>query len=223
MIEQDVVLSDYAIATLALVLTVLVLRAPAGNRAARGWLTAVFAGAAAAALLGGTVHGFLNLDRTSLFHFIAWRATLISVGVTALGGWGFGAALVLASPNARRLTWLAGLAFVIYCGIVLFVSQQYRIAILHYLPSALFVLFSFGWLALKRRSWPIFAGFSGVLLSFAAAAVQQLQISLHPVYLSHNTLYHLVQILGLVLIFYGGRRALGPTRPEAPPGGGKSL
>lgn len=216
MIEQDVALSDYAIAIIALTFTVLVLRAPAGNRAARGWLAVLFLGVAAAAALGGTVHGFLNLDRQSISHFIAWRATLVAIGITALGGWGFGANLLFSPPAARIISGLAGLGFLIYCGIILFISQQYRVAIINYLPAALFLLLSFGWLALRARTWLALGGFIGVLLTFAAAAIQQLQISLHPVYLSHNTLYHLVQSIGLLLIFLGGRWAFRPQKADMP-------
>lgn len=138
-------------------------------------------------------------------HFIAWRATLISIGVTALGGWGYGSTLLFSPPAARIVRLLAGLSFGIYCGIIVLVSQEYRVAIINYLPAALFLLVSFGWLAMKTRTWPALGGFIGVLLTFAAAVIQQSQISVHPVYLSHNTLYHVIQIIGLSLIFIGGR------------------
>jgi len=208
MLEPDVTLSDYAIAIITLVFTVLILRAPARNRQARGWLALIFFGVAAGAVLGGTVHGFLNVDKTSLSHFIVWRATLISVGVTALGGWGFGSSLLLKPSTARTVRILAVLSLLVYAAIIVFFTQQFRVAIIYYLPAALFLLYAFGRIAWRDRTWTAFTGFIGVLLSFLAAIIQQAHITIHPVYLTHNTLYHLIQIIGLYLIFRGGKWAI---------------
>ncbi len=217
MTEPDVTLRDYALAVMTLVFTAVVLRTPAEDRAARRWLATLFAGLAAGAALGGTVHGFFA-DPGTLGYAVLWPATLIAIGVTALGAWGFGAALLFRPRAARLVAGLATLAFAVYCAVVLLVSQDFLTAIANYLPAALFLLFGFGRLAVATRARPALGGFLGLLLSFAAAGVQQAGISLHPVYLTHNTLYHLIQMVGLVLIFLAGRWALrrpGPGRGQS--------
>jgi hypothetical protein len=45
------------------------------------------------------------------------------------------------------------------------------------------------------------------MLTFVAAGIQQAKVTLHPDFLTYNTLYHLVQLAGLWLIFLGGRWA----------------
>jgi predicted Co/Zn/Cd cation transporter (cation efflux family) len=50
------------------------------------------------------------------------------------------------------------------------------------------------------------AGIWGLVLSFIAAAIQQIGIGLHPLYFNHNALYHLIQAIGLFLLFWTARR-----------------
>ena len=43
----------------------------------------------------------------------------------------------------------------------------------------------------------------GLILTFVAAGIQQLEIGVHTRYFGHNALYHVVQAVGLYLIFRG--------------------
>src|SRR5205823_14655358 len=70
---------------------------PAGR-----WFATFFGATAAAALVGGTVHGFFP-DAHALASRLLWQATLLGIGMTALAGWAAGAHLLL--PGARR-RWL---------------------------------------------------------------------------------------------------------------------
>jgi Family of unknown function (DUF6962) len=54
---------------------------------------------------------------------------------------------------------------------------------------------------------------AGVVLSFVAAACQQLGIAVHPIYFDHNAVYHAIQALALALIFVGLQGLLSST-PE---------
>jgi hypothetical protein len=47
--------------------------------------------------------------------------------------------------------------------------------------------------------------------SAVAAVLQQAQVSLHPVYFDHNAVYHVVQAVAVVLLYFGFRRS-----PDAP-------
>ena len=205
--EIDVALSDYAISFFTTLFAVSLLRSPAGNSGARQWLVVLFLSLAAGALFGGTSHGFFP-DNESFGHDILWLATMIAMGVTALGTWNAGAALVFQSRLIRLVAILSSIAFAIYCGYILFISQAFIVAIVNYLPASLFLLVAFAIVTYRTSSRLAFAGVCCVVLTFVAAVIQLAKITVHPDYLTHNTLYHLVQLAGLWLIFLGGRWAV---------------
>jgi hypothetical protein len=51
---------------------------------------------------------------------------------------------------------------------------------------------------------------TGLILSALAALLQQLRVSIHQVYFDHNAVYHVVQSLALVFLYFGCRRAPEP-------------
>jgi len=204
--DPDVTLTDYGLTLLCLWIIWRIWRGPRFGPA-RPWLLLFFAGAGLGAAFGGTVHGFFEFEGMPGYE-IFWPASLISIGLAALGAWGVGARLALKEAPGSGLIGLAGLAFLIYCGVVLSGSQSFAVAVIHYLPAAVFLLIA---VIIANRRTP-HAGFRlallGLVLTFVAAAIQQQQIGLHPVVFDHNALYHLVQAVALVLIYLGLTRAL---------------
>jgi hypothetical protein len=97
---------------------------------------------------------------------------------------------------------------VVYGAVVLLVSDAFWVAMICYLPAALFLVVAF--VVATRRPGMESASFGawGLVLTFVAAAIQQLNISIHPVYFNHNALYHAVQAVALGLIFVGFRDPL---------------
>ena len=53
--------------------------------------------------------------------------------------------------------------------------------------------------------------FVGVILSFVAATIQYLEISIHPVYFNFNALYHVIQGISLAIIFLSFHSLLSKT------------
>jgi hypothetical protein len=51
----------------------------------------------------------------------------------------------------------------------------------------------------------MFAGVIGMALTVVAAYVQQRGSAVHPVHFNHNALYHVIQAVGLLLIYRAGR------------------
>lgn len=204
--DPDVTLTDYAITLLC---ALIIWRLAAGARfgRVRFWMLLFYAGVGLGAAFGGTVHGFYDVEGTP-GHDTLWTASLISIGLAALGAWGMGARLALRDQLASGLIGMTGLAFVIYAGVVISGSRSFAVAVVHYLPAALFLLGAL--VAANRRSpRPGFReAMVGLALTFAAAAIQQRQVAVHPVYFDHNALYHVVQAVALVLIYRGVTRAL---------------
>ena len=204
MTEPDVTLTDYGIALECLILCVLLARLRVASPAVRRWWVVLFASIGAGAVLGGTVHGFF-LDEETLGHRILWPATLLALGVTSTAMWFVGASAALREPRAGWLRQAAVAALVVYTAIVLFVDQRFVVAIAMYLPATVFLLAVLYVLYARYRTRALAIGIAGLLLTFVAAAVQQLRIAVHPVYFNHNALYHVIQGIALAMIYVGAR------------------
>lgn len=200
MTEPAVTLTDYGLTLLCAALAWL---ARSHVRAdLRPWAMGLFGGSGAAALFGGTVHGFFG-DAATLGYRILWPATILTVGATGLAAWGLGARIDGQPASTRWITRIAGLAYVGYVAVVLAGWQAFAVAVAFYLPAVIYLTVRFAQ-AYRRRPTPsrrrALVGFG---LTFAAAAIQQLQIPVHPVWFDHNALYHVVQAAAFILLYQG--------------------
>jgi hypothetical protein len=206
MTEPDVTLTDYGLALENALLTYLLYRQSVTHKSLRAWFALFFASTGAAALGGGTVHGFF-LDEASAGYAVVWPLTLIAIGVAAMAGWSIGARIQFSEIPARWISLVAALELAGYCAIVLWVTQTFAVAVANYLPAAIFLSLAF--ISAYRRAAPqqqrIGLGFWGLLLTFIGTALQQAEIGLHPRYFNHNALYHLIQAVALFLIFLAAR------------------
>lgn len=205
--EPAVTLTDYGLTLECAVFALLLFRVHRDGRGLRSWLVLFFASASAAPLLGGTVHGFFA-DEQTLGRALLWRASLLAIGVTALSGWQIGARLCFEPPIARWIGSAAALQLALYSAVVILWVQGFWIAVVDYLPAALFLLGSL-LVAHRREALPgARLGAAGLALSLVAAVIQRLGLSPHPIHFNHNALYHVVQALAFLLIFLGARRIL---------------
>jgi predicted MFS family arabinose efflux permease len=178
------------------------------RRQLRPWFVIFFVATGISALLGLITHGFLS-DFASTVYRALWAATLLAIGIAALAGTAIGARLLFSTATAKRVLALAALLFAAYAAIVLLVSQSFAVAIVFYVPAAVFLLIAFALTWRRHRRTYVLAGIAGLVLSFAGAAIQQSETGLASLGLTHNALYHLVQAVALVLIFAA---AVGLTR-----------
>ncbi|HEY4307907.1 MAG TPA: hypothetical protein VGN12_00520 [Pirellulales bacterium] len=204
MSEPDVTLTDYAVAIEAVVLLILLRGTQVSTGALGTWLALFFGSICAASLFGGTVHGFLRDERT-LAYRILWPATLVAMGVTAFSMYAIGAELTLSPEYIRWMVIAAATQFLIYAAVIVFARQDFWLGIADNLPAILFLLFA---IALKWRNGAnddLSLALAGLGLVLVAAALQYLQLGIHPIYLNHNALYHVLQGLALFLFFLGIR------------------
>jgi uncharacterized protein DUF6962 len=180
-----------------MIFAVLIARATSGNALQR-WFVVFFVATAAASLLGGTVHGYFS-DSKGL-----WRLVLVALGVVSAAAWTIAAGLLFSDRVAQFVTLAAWIEFVLYTMIVLFVTDDFAVAIANYLPSTVFLIAGFFVAYRGGGGAPLALGVAGLLLTLAAAAVQQARVALHPTYFNHNALYHLLQGIALFLIFRAG-------------------
>jgi Family of unknown function (DUF6962) len=198
--EPVTLFTDYLLAALTGSFAVLLLHAAGRTRqeSQRLW-AATFAASALAALLGGSWHGFHNLLPPVIAEGL-WRTTTGMIGLAGL-------LLLLAALRAGLdkpwRNWLVRIAlgkYLLYL-VVVNLYDSYTVVIADYAPNLLAVLV----LSLMRLTSAAFARWSaaGVLVAFAAAAVQLSGLSLHRSF-NHNDLYHLVQAVSFWLLYRAG-------------------
>jgi hypothetical protein len=199
--EPDVTLTDYGLALECGYFAI----ALGGHRPAAGplrrWFAVFFAATAAAALAGGTAHGLG--DATRLADRLFWPAALIGIGAAALAAWVIAARLGLSPTMAGRLERAAAALLVVYVVAVLAGTRAFAVAVIAYVPAAVFLLGAFVRAYARDRGVHLLLGAGGLAVTLLAAGLQQAGVSLPP--LGHNTLYHLIQAAGLGLLFVGAR------------------
>jgi len=204
MTEPDVTITDYLLAAEALTFAVLLARA-ASATALRGWFVLFFGATAIASLAGGSVHGFFPTSGPAdagpyVIGNVLWRTVLLALGIVSASAWAIGARLLFTERTAFFVTTAAWVEFVVYAGLVVFVTDAFLLAIVNYLPATLFLIVAFFAHYRAHPATPILAGLTGLIVTLVAAAVQRVGIGLP--YFNHNAIYHLLQGIALLLIFW---------------------
>jgi len=202
--EPDVTFTDYGLAIECALFTYLLHRQGSLQRQLKTWFMLFFMSVGVGALAGGTVHGFF-LNEATAGYAVLWPTTLLAIGMTALATWAIGAKIHFSTAIARWITIVAAAGFVGYCVVVLFVTQDFFVVIVNYLPAVFFLLLVFLDLYLKTRARLVLFGLVGLALILVASWVQHSGIALDPIYLNHNAFYHLIQAVALFLIFWSAR------------------
>jgi hypothetical protein len=208
--EPATLITDYLLAAFTGYLSWQLFRAAHQNGLTTQWWWAVaFAATAVAGAAGGSVHGFRPILHPSVTATL-WLLTLESLVVAAFAVIrGTLAGSRLAPEIVRAASLVAAGAYVAY-GVWIASRPRFVFAIAAY-GVALSVLVAFklsAWQSERRAArWMM----AGVVVSVLAAFVQQSGWSLHR-HFNHNDLYHVVQALGVWLLYRGA--ALG-GRPLA--------
>jgi hypothetical protein len=203
MTEPGVTLTDYGLTLLCMVLGTLICKKTEYGPFRAGF-AAFFISLTFASAFGGTVHGFF-LNPHTLGYRILWPLTLISIGIAAFSIWYIAARMLFEEKRARLVSKITLGIFIIYGIAVLAFIRDYLIAIIHYLPATLALLAAFLKRYHKYHEKEVFSGIMGIILTFVAAGIQQAGIGFHPVYFDHNAFYHVVQAVGLYLIYVCAR------------------
>jgi hypothetical protein len=207
--DPDVALTDLGLALLGGYLGWRLWRA-SGRSTLRRTGAVLMAGLANAALWGGIFHAFFTAGTATIPGFLAWIPVALSIAVTACAMLGLSLRLLLpAIPSIVRRSLLAvyGVTFVV---VVLFIHESFSSIVYFYTPALLLLLFASARQALRSRDagWTLIS--TGLVVSMGAALLQQARIAVHPVYFDHNAVYHVIQALGLLLLYVGWRRASFP-------------
>ena len=193
--------TDYALGLLAVSFAIRMRRrgAPSG----RSYWVIALAAAAAAALLGGTYHGFLPWLDTRIAT-VLWKATLLSIGCAAYGVSMATIRIHLSAPAKRLFRIVAAGQFGLY-SVGAMLTDAFLIAIVNYAIAFGFVLVIHARVWLRSRDVPAAWVIAGVVVSFLAAGIQATGIAPHA-HFNHNDLYHVVQMVGTWMLYRGASR-----------------
>jgi hypothetical protein len=206
--EPDVTLTDVGLALEAATFAVVLARTPTHRSRLRQWSISLFSAAAVASIAGAADHGFLRREGRKRGRDVLRVTTLLALGASAVTLVALGAEIGLPRAAARRLIAFTTVAATAYGLIVLVGPRDFVIAILAYVPSALFLLWILCQRYARQGDRGSLLGIAAVLLALVAAAVQRLEIGVHPRYLGHNALYHVIQAASFALFFVAARDLL---------------
>jgi hypothetical protein len=197
--EPVTLITDYLLALECLIFAVLLLQKAKNETPMLLWAIS-FITIAIAAITGGTYHGFIRSLSVPVSSTL-WKITLYSIGVST---WCMLSGMILAALKGIVRKVFLILAVIQFLGFVILISRsyEYKYVIHDYVPAMAVILA----LCILRLSKPYAIWIiGGILVSFAAAGIQLTGFTLHRNF-NHNDLYHVIQMLGMYLLYGGGKR-----------------
>jgi hypothetical protein len=202
--EPITMLTDYGMAVEAGLFAWLLLKVKQGepHRYAVLWSLA-FGCVALAAVLGGTLHGFLDYLEAPWGQRL-WQSMIYVLSIAS-------SLMLLATvtvTTAKRWRRWCEMAVVVKFGIYLHWAigcQDYLCVVIDYLSAMGLLLLFESYARWDQPCWGISWRVTGVVVSCLAVGVQGSEWRLDPL-LNHNDLYHLIQMVGLWLFYQGVRK-----------------
>lgn len=161
---------------------------------------------ALAALLGTIAHGFKMADATRT---LVWHPLFLSLGLlvalfivgVVYDIWGLAV--------ARRLLPIMLIVGVGFFGVTLLWPDSFLVFILYQAIAMLFALGGYLWLAGRGHLDGAWLMVAGILVTIIAGGVQASAVSFTLIWqFDHNGVYHLIQMVGVVLLVAGLREGL---------------
>ncbi len=213
--DPDVALTDLGLAILGAYLGWRLWRLP-GRRTLPRTGALLMGGLASAALWGAVFHAFFSGGTATLPGFLAWVPVVLSIVVAASSMLELSLRLLLPRIPSRVRRSIVAIYAVGLAVVALLVHESFSTIVYFYTPALVLLLIAAGQQAIRGRDtgWTLIA--IGLIMSAGAAMLQQAKVALHPVYFDHNAVYHVVQGIALVFLYFGCRRA--PLPPAGPSG-----
>jgi hypothetical protein len=205
--EPDVVFTDLALALLGAFFG---WRLWTGRQHRLAAAAILMYGLASAAFWGALFHAFFPDETATTPGFLAWIPVALSILIAASAMLEIALRILVPGlPRASRRVLLAGYAAG-FAGVVLLVDESFTSIVRFYLPALLLFLVASALQAVRRTSgWALIT--TGLLLSAGAALLQQARVALHPDFFDHNAVYHVLQSIALVFLYFGFRGLPEPT------------
>jgi hypothetical protein len=165
-----------------------------------------FASLAMAAALGAVVHGFkaFPVAKNKI-----WRLLFLLLGLT-VALFAVGAIFDIWGATAAQTALPVMLAIAIAFFGATLIWNNFFIFVIYQAVTMLFALLGYGWLALAGQFIGAWFMVGGIFITLLAAAIQASgRVSLRFIWeFDHNGIYHVIQIVGIVLLALGLRASL---------------
>ena len=168
-----------------------------------------FALIALSGFLGAIAHG---LELIETHHRRIWHLINLSLGLSvsifvigvAYDLWGFASA-------RKMLPWMIGCALLFFLVTRLF-SGIFFVFIIYEAAALLFAFTAYGWLAITDQLNGAIPMAVGVLVSIIAAGIQaSKKVNIKIIFeFDHNGIFHIVQLVGIIILTVGIRLSLPP-------------
>jgi len=206
--EFDVAATDFLLFLESTLFAWLLIRFKSSAAPLQRLFGALFAMLAIASLLGALYHAFFPAKTATPPGLAIWLLIGLSIGLASIVVWYIDALLLDSERLRRALPAFACINLLVFMCMLVLVSHQFKIIIAFYVPPmiALAVISFARWRRTSAMQW--FWMFTGIVISFVAAALQFLRIGIHPVYFNHDAVYHVVQAAALAILFVSFLRVL---------------
>jgi|SRR3989344_3626499 len=205
--EPDVAITDLILFIESILFAWLFYKQTSNHFLLRKLLILLFLSLGASSFIGALFHAFFPAKATTAEGFIVWILVAFSIGVTASTIWCINSLLVKGNKFIKITLLFSLLYLAIFMYVVIFIDYRFPIIMIFYIPPMIVLAFiSF----YKSYFYLLF----GILLSFVAALIQYFQISIHPTIFNYNALYHLIQGIALMMIFFSFSKT-GPDRLQS--------
>jgi hypothetical protein len=210
--DPDVVFTDLGLALLGGYLCWRLWNAP-GQRMLLRTGALLMGGLASAALWGAVFHALFPAGTATAAGFLVWVPVALSIVVAASVMLELSLRLFLPRIPSRVRRLAVATYAVLFAIVVLLVHESFSSIVYFYTPALVLLLIAAGQEALRGRDagWSLIT--TGLIMSAGAAMLQQATVAVHAVYFDHNAVYHVVQAIALVFLYFGWRRALLPAVP----------
>jgi hypothetical protein len=204
--DPDVALTDLGLAILGAYLGWRLWMAPGRDTLLRNGAV-LMGGLASAAFWGGVFHAFFPAGTATPPGFLAWVPVVLSIVVAASAMLDLSLRLLLPRIQFHVRRSIVAAYAVGFAVVALLVHESYSNIVYFYTPALVLLLIAAGRQAIRSRDsgWTLIA--TGLIISAGAAVLQQAKAAVHPVYFDHNAVYHVVQGIALVFLYFGYRRA----------------
>ena len=205
--EQTTAVTDAISAVMAIAAAVYLQRIGQADRWKAGLWASAFGLLALAAVLGAIAHGFKMSDA---FRSVLWHPLYLSLGLLVALFIVAVAYDVRGQAFARRILPIMVVIGVCFFGVTLIRPDSFLVFILYEAVAMLFALVGYVWLAYRGRLKGAWLMAAGILVTIVAAGVQASKVfSFTFIWaFDHNGVYHLIQMVGIVLLVSGLRKAL---------------
>lgn len=204
--DPDVVFTDLGLALLGAYLGWRLWTQPGRGGVPRAGAT-LMAGLASAALWGAIFHAIFPTGTATRFGLLVWIPVALSIVVAASAMVYLGLRILIPPlpPDVRRLIIAAYAAA--FAAVALLGHESFTSIVYFYLPALSFFLIAAARRAIQSRDagWILIT--TGLVLSAAAAILQQAKVAIHPIHFDHNAVYHVVQAIAVLVLYLGWRRA----------------